>query len=113
MTQVRAFAGTCLPQTMELASVLRAILIPHLRNLPQKWPFHDRVLAWLVPNFESDIRRFHGSSGKPLSDLKSAKALRLLDADFLTLLAQKVEAVRPGVMRLLQELVSLPREDET
>lgn len=96
---------------MELASVLQGVLIPHLRKLPQKWPFYDRVLAWLVPNFEVDIRRFHEANGKPLGDLKSAKALHLLDADFLNSLAQKVETVRPGVMRLLQELVSIPRED--
>jgi len=108
--QKRRFASASLPQTMELASVLKAILLPHLRQSSKRWPFHDRVLAWLVPEMLADICRFHDSGGPSLAELKSPKAVALLDIDLLNVLARNVERIRPGVIRLLQDL-SEPLED--
>ena len=111
VAQRQEFVRSSLPLTIELADVLKAILIPHLREMPQDWPYPDRVLAWLVPSLSDDIRRFHGGGGKPLQELVPGEAVRHLDHDFLDLLAKKAEAIRPGVVRLLQELSSFPRED--
>jgi hypothetical protein len=97
---------------MELATVLKAILLPHLRQSSKRWPYHDRVLAWLAPSLLADICRFHDSNGPTLAGLKSAKAIALLDKDFLSVLAQNVERVRPGVIGLLQELSSVSATDD-
>jgi len=110
--QRRRFAASSLPQTMELASVLKAIIVPHLRQSSRRWPYHDRVLAWIAPSLLDHICRFHDFNGPALSELKSEKALKLLDTDFLSELAQNVERIRPGVIQLLQELSAASSADD-
>lgn len=108
----RQFSQSTLPQTMELALVLKSILLPLVRNAPQGWPFHDRVLLWLVPSLENDIRKFHESSSNSLRDMFPGDGVRLLDQILLTLLGAQVERIRPDVIRLLQELSSAPKDGE-
>lgn len=112
LVQRRRFTKSSLPLTMELASVLKAIILPHLINSPEGWPYHDRVLYWLIPSMGDDIQRFHGDSGPSITEMFTGGAVGHLDQDLLARLSALIEKVRPEIISLLQELSLVPREDD-
>src|SRR3972149_7982971 len=100
LVQRRKFTESSLPLTMELASVLKAEIFPHLKNTPEGWPYHDRVLHWLLPSMGEDIQRFHGDSGPSITELFTGGAVGHLDQDLLARLSAFIEKGRPGLISL-------------
>lgn len=96
VAQTRQFIASALPLTMKLAWSRRAVVTPLLRNSPERWPYHDRVLAWLAPRHLEGIVRFHDLGGLSLTDLRSAEELARLDVHYCTRLAKAIEGRPPA-----------------
>jgi hypothetical protein len=110
LAQLRKFTESSLPLTMELASVLKAIVLPHLTNNPESWHYFDRVLHWLVPSMGEDIQRYHGDDGPSISEMFAFSGVTHLDQDLVARLSSLLEKKRPGVISLLVELSSAGSE---
>ena len=108
--QLRNFTESSLPLTMELASVVKAIILPHLTNSPESWHYFDCVLHWLVPSMGEDIQRYHGNDGPSFSEMFALSGVTHLDQDLVAQLSSLVEKKRPGVISLLVQLSSSGRE---
>lgn len=72
-----------------------------LNQLPQDWPFEDRVLAWLAPDLEREIVHFHGKNGASMDRIFQRHQIAHLDVDLRRQLYARIRAVSrvPG-MRL-------------
>ena len=116
------FAASCLPRTMKAARLLRVELADRTARLPKGWPFNDRVLAFLLPNFRADVERFHQAAGPSMQDLFEPHQLEHIDESLEMMLQRKVGAesgANPGqdkrsmqmlltaVDRLAEALVSM------
>ena len=97
------FSDSCLPLTLELATLLKDLIRPRLAKTPSAWFFEDRVLAWLLPDLAPDITRFYNGSGPQMTDKFQAHQLAHLDRDLLTDLVDRLDRIRPGVGQLLAE----------
>lgn len=96
MVQEPSFAESCLPLTMEMANLVKELLLPMLATSTRKWPFEDRVLAWLEPALAEDIRVFHDSSGNDMNEMFQDHQINHLDCTLLNILIVRLESIRPG-----------------
>ena len=102
------FSDSCLPLTLELATLLRETIDP-LLPATSEWSFEDRVLVWLAPKLSADVRRFYDANGPMMADIFQTSALGRLDHDLLADLVERIDHIEPGVRQLLAGLVD--RED--
>jgi hypothetical protein len=91
-----AFGDCCLPHAMEFARAARTKIEPQLHNIPEEWPFEDRVLVWLWPNLQKDVKAFHEQNGKKMDQIFQSQHLEHFDEILLRDLLIKVPAYRSG-----------------
>jgi hypothetical protein len=99
------FSDSCLPLTLELATLLRESIDPLLPKTTSEWSFDDRVLAWLAPNLSAHVRRFYEANGPLMADTFPKTELGRLDRDLLAELVERVDRIQPGIRRLLAHAV--------
>lgn len=99
-----AFSLSALPLTIELAGILKNIISPLLRDIPETWSFDDRVLAWLYPDVRVKIEVYYQKNGAGMVELFSESDLRKLDKHLLRRLAERAEEAQPGTIRTLRSL---------
>ena len=107
-SQTNDFTASSLPLTMELADIVKALIMPELNKETLSLPFHDRVFAWLMPFMERDLVLFHGEAGPKLDQLFGSGAIEHMDQELLTMLSNEIERIRPGTIDLLSLLSSTP-----
>jgi hypothetical protein len=90
--------GSALPMTMSLAAVWRRTIELALSS-PDAWPFEDRVLAWLLPNLQSDVARFHAGNGPTLSRVFRDFQLETIDRSLVQLLVARVVRLAPDLVQ--------------
>lgn len=95
------FTVSALPLTMELAKLTRSIVIPHLTELPENWPYEDKVLTWLDPAFYEEVCNFHTGEGNELSQILESHQVEHLDITYLSKLLSKLEELRPGITEIV------------
>jgi len=54
VVQETVFASSCLPMFLEAVLKETSNISALLKELPEEWPYEDRVLAWLVPNMKGN-----------------------------------------------------------
>ncbi len=64
---------------MALANRFRASLLDQLRSIDVRFPFEDRVLVWLGPEWLHDVDAYHHSKGRPLTQQFSEHQLDHFD----------------------------------
>ena len=114
----RAFAGVHLPATCVYARRHEADLAPLLRYLPSRWPYEDRLIAYLLPSLKTDVFSYYGAEGPDLGGLFSEETLARLDRDLvvrlhclLTSLWRLTPAQRDKVWKTRRKPVVLRLDD--
>lgn len=87
------FCESCLPLSMGIATDYQPIILPYLPGEVGIWSYHDRVLVWLVPTLEPDVRKFYDSRGADMASLFKARQLDYIDEDLRALLVQRVNTI--------------------
>ena len=85
------FSATCFPVTMTYANSIRKKIQPMLRFTPRAWPFPDRLLVWVWPFFSKDVRAFHHSNGKGISEIFQDHQIDHLDENLMRTLEVKLK----------------------
>lgn len=111
ISQELTFSRSSLPLTMELADILKTLIIPNLDNHSNLLPFHDRVLAWLAPSLKDEIARFHGGVGPALDDIFRNEAIKHIDHELMMTLSREIELTHPGTVSFLKELSLIKKDD--
>jgi len=91
-SQEPIFSGsgeTYLPKTVWLGSLFKAVLEPRMKS-PVAWPFGDRLLGYLLPNFIADIRSYHRFPRTDITGYFSPPELAVLDRDLAVVLSRRV-----------------------
>lgn len=97
--QESEFSRSCLPLTFELATILHDLVRPALSDVPLQWPFHDRVLVWLLPDLGKDVVAFHNASGPDMQEIFQPNVLDSIDAALLRVMIEKIEEEHPDLLR--------------
>ena len=86
-----SFTGPCLPRTMVLAHGCEDMVLPQL-STPSKWPYEDRVLAWLMPSLLDAIEAFQNrKQGCPaIETIHQKKELARLDNHLVNTLGERL-----------------------
>lgn len=94
------FAGDCFPLTFELSEQLK----PHIASyLPRrkKWHFNDRVILWLSPELEPDLREFYQGGGEIFLMRYDEAWAHKLDRELLRELITRLESLNPGMLAMI------------
>jgi len=87
------YIKSCLPKTIKLAKRNKNILKDRLKHLNSKWPFEDRILVWLLPNIEDDVRNYHDNKGIEVVNLFKPGQIVSLDEDLEIQLKKKIDTI--------------------
>lgn len=79
LDQERAFAASYLPLVAIFADRFRQDIEPHLSEVPERWPYSDRVVAFLSQELRRDVARYHSRTGGDLASLFDPGQLKNLD----------------------------------
>lgn len=93
VVQETVFVSSCLPMFHEAVLKETSNISALLKELPEEWPYEDRVLAWLVPNMKEDILKFHSDIGPCLRELYDIEVIKKLDLMMSRELHSKIEGI--------------------
>ncbi len=85
------FSDSCIPDTLSLAKTNEKIITPQLLKLDNRLSFSDKVLVWLLPTFQQEVKAYIEAGGKQMSELLVQSQLEFIDFAALQLLKQKLE----------------------
>ena len=89
----RSYAGSCIPQTLNLANEFKDYLSSKLAdaNIPEIWQFEDRIFIWLLPNFKKDVNNYYSEKGPNLYDMFQEHQIKHIDEELLRMLKEELE----------------------
>ena len=105
---IPSHVNSCLPLTFELANVpnIKRVILKYFGGINCKWPFEDRVLVWVVPNFIDEVKNFHNNNGPDMEGLYNKSQIELLDEDILKALIVKIETIYPDFQTILKDAIN-------
>ena len=105
---IPSHVNSCLPLTFELANIpnIKRVILKYFGGINCKWPFEDRVLVWVVPNFIDEVKNFHNNNGPGMEGLYNKGQIELLDEDILKTLIVKIETICPDFQAILKEAIN-------
>ena len=106
--QRRPFSQSCLPLTVELARGLKDEILGELGSVTASWNFEDRLLAWLNPSLEPNVRAYYSGDGAALDSMFDAHQCQRLDQLLLGVLVQRLDAKYPGLASALGHAAERP-----
>src|SRR5437016_5732870 len=77
-----AFADSCLPNTMELARLLKRYILPRLGTATKLYRFEDRALFWLAPYWEKEVKTYYTSAGADMVSSYDSHQLQRFDEHY-------------------------------
>jgi hypothetical protein len=89
--EVPAVGFFCLPETLGLARKYRKRVREQFGSTPSDWPFQDRVLAWIAPEWIPKIEAFHSQGASGMQDELSGAELARLDARYRAELYRRLD----------------------
>jgi hypothetical protein len=105
---VPVFAEVCLPLTMKLARLARAVIMPALADTPAEWAYEDRVLVILAPSLRDDVGTHHAGVGPDMATTFQGHQLDHLDRDLVKQLAALLHTLSPTTAAELARVAALP-----
>ena len=110
--QPPSFASNVLPVTMGLAHGIRIVLSQQVSTYPCSWPFADRVLAWLLPEMQPDIARFHKDNGPTLMELFQHHQLESIDRGLFRQLVHWLNNSEPTLLPMVLDIIAAIKQSE-